>query len=460
MNIYELFKKGVDAKNQGRYMEANNIYEEIANIMQKENSVSVRDKASIIWEFARLNYIFGDYKITLGMYANAYNMLNALENKDLQDATFLERMANEYKFVKESLEYFEQDKLYPGYKEFRSRIDPFYKEHGDFDMILAEFLMTFFKSENMVFEKAKGTQITNNSFDLEFVNQNFELTINYEKERVEEGKFIHGTQIRIVKLVIRGEYQGKGLSVKLLNALYLFGQPNKETVWLGGVLNKSWCEYLVKRGMKVMVEASQTKGAYLKMLKLLPARNPKIKMWTIQKRAIVDRVLKTGSYQPINEKSKFVLENPELFELYQFMTNSFEKLNNIEVQGLIFGFLKSDGEKISSFTTYDEFKEFMMSKSNCIKTLWKKLLEDDVVVLELEYERTFNPIHIDANDFNYLIPPVMLVPPYDENAEEKLRRCIIEGKILKSPFPSYIIHAHAPYINKENIIKVHPIFDI
>ena len=80
--------------------------------------------------------------------------------------------------------------------------------------------------------------------------------------------------------------------------------------------------------------------------------------------------------------------------------------------------------------------------------------------MELNYEERFNPIFIDINDFQFLMPPIMLLPPYTKNSILRIRQDIVYGQTSVSEFPSNVMQAHLPYIEKENIVNVYPIFEI
>ena len=80
--------------------------------------------------------------------------------------------------------------------------------------------------------------------------------------------------------------------------------------------------------------------------------------------------------------------------------------------------------------------------------------------MELNYTESFNPIFIDINDFQFLMPPIMLLPPYTKESLLRIQRNIIQGQITVSEFPSNVIQAHLPYIKKENIVNAYQMFDV
>ena len=89
-------------------------------------------------------------------------------------------------------------------------------------------------------------------------------------------------------------------------------------------------------------------------------------------------------------------------------------------------------------------------KKDVVVYFWNKFKNDDSVILELEYQESFNPIFIDVNDFQFLMPPVDLHPllPYTNLDIDKLYESINKGVCISSKYPSYLIQAHLPYIKK------------
>lgn len=184
-----------------------------------------------------------------------------------------------------------------------------------------------------------------------------------------------------------------------------------------------------------------------------------MKYWTIQTNSVFDDIQSKGYYQPDFSKSRYLNLNNELNALYNVILESFNSINHINLPGIVFAFVKSDGNRISSFSSYEEFKTFMTSKKAVIDSLWKHL-KTDAVIAELDYEDDFNPIFIDINDFQFLMPPIMLMPPYTEESLDRILRDISLGQISHSEFPSYIIQAHLPYIRAKNLTNVYPFFDL
>ena len=66
------------------------------------------------------------------------------------------------------------------------------------------------------------------------------------------------------------------------------------------------------------------------------------KFWTIQKRENLKQIQETGMYIPKRQLREYVQGNEEMTELYDFITDSFNRLNDIEKE-------INDGKRTSTF---------------------------------------------------------------------------------------------------------------
>lgn len=185
-----------------------------------------------------------------------------------------------------------------------------------------------------------------------------------------------------------------------------------------------------------------------------------MKFWTIQTKDVLEIIQKEGIYRPDFSKSRYLGMNRELNDLYYFILQSFNSQNQKDLKGLIFAFARSDNKSIYPIGSIDEFKSFMESKKAVLGSFWKNLDQNNSIIMELNYEERFNPIFMDINDFQFLMPPIMLLPPYTKNSILRIQQDIVYGQTSVSEFPSNVMQAHLPYIEKENIVNVYPIFNI
>ena len=188
----------------------------------------------------------------------------------------------------------------------------------------------------------------------------------------------------------------------------------------------------------------------------------KVLFWTVQKLDVVTVLLQQGFYQPAFAYSDYVGENEKLSDLYGFMLNAYNRVNNTEYPGLIFTFLEGgeDGY-VYDFKSYELFRDFIRKHSLPIKSLWKNLASKNTVVMCIEREVSDkNLLLIDINDFQYMMPPVLQVPPYSEGFYNFLVQNIAVGNKVQSVNPSGVLQAHIPYIKAEEVVGLYPMFEL
>lgn len=83
---------------------------------------------------------------------------------------------------------------------------------------------------------------------------------------------------------------------------------------------------------------------------------------------------------------------------------------------------------------------------------------DDMYIIELSYNNSFNPVLLDYNDFQFLMPPVQVFPPFNKDDVGRIRNNIKSGRYFPSKIPSGIVQAHLPNISPNNIVNVYPMF--
>ena len=193
--------------------------------------------------------------------------------------------------------------------------------------------------------------------------------------------------------------------------------------------------------------------------------------WTIQSRIVLDILNCNGYYEPDfskssylerykNNNSEYDLYTPNM-NLYYTLLSFANQINNVNLKGLIFSFCKFERNHIIGFPNYKAFRYYISEKKNVIKSLWNILSQTDSVILELEFNKPYwNPLFIDINDYQYLMPPVIPWPPYSQDSEQKIYNNLSRGICCKSPLPSGICQAHLPYINFEMIRNIYDVFSI
>lgn len=185
-----------------------------------------------------------------------------------------------------------------------------------------------------------------------------------------------------------------------------------------------------------------------------------MKFWTIQDKRVLEIIQKQGFYLPDFARSTYLEKCEGLDELYSVILHSFNQINGLNLKGVVFAFTKCEEYWIKPIETFQEFQEFIKIKQPVIASLWRELSNENSVVMELDYEDNFNPIYIDINDFQFLMPPIMVLFPYTEESISRILKDIKMGQITVSELPSNVIQAHLPYIAKANVTNIYPIFEV
>ncbi|MBD5095331.1 MAG: hypothetical protein HDT26_13865 [Subdoligranulum sp.] len=180
----------------------------------------------------------------------------------------------------------------------------------------------------------------------------------------------------------------------------------------------------------------------------------------MQTTEVYQEVKEKGIYQPDFEKSFFTAEISALKELYDFTLKAFNHVNNTDLPGLIFGFCMSNETSIAPIPDYRTFYQMIKIARPAIESLWKKLLKRETsVIMELDYPDTFDGIFLDINDFQFLMPPIIVSYPYREEDVERICSEMMQGIAPVPVMPSGVTQVHAPFIRAENITAMYPMFE-
>lgn len=184
-----------------------------------------------------------------------------------------------------------------------------------------------------------------------------------------------------------------------------------------------------------------------------------MRLWTVQDRSILNIINNAGIYYPDFSKSMYPKEIPELSVLYDVTLQCFNQLNSTECSGLSFTFSVINDDQILPFPNYDYFKNYMIDHMGKIYSMWKHYLFRDSVILELDYsDDSFNPMFVDINDYQYIMPPVIQLPEYGPEAKDIILKSMATGRPVVSPCPSGIAQGHVPLIGEDNVVNVYSMF--
>ncbi|MCR5012481.1 MAG: sel1 repeat family protein [Lachnospiraceae bacterium] len=186
--------------------------------------------------------------------------------------------------------------------------------------------------------------------------------------------------------------------------------------------------------------------------------------WTIQKSAIIDKIMEEGEYWPDFNKSDFFSGTKQASQKRDFydLTNALFIRNNggKKVEGLVFAFRAYDPESDMKITEIEQFQKFISNKD--IDHSWSTFLRKGCEILLIEKEMDFNPLYMDYNDYSVLIPPLTnITDVYDMKDFERIVAEMYYGEVsTPSPYPLNLIQALLPCIKKEDIIGRFPLFEL
>ena len=183
-------------------------------------------------------------------------------------------------------------------------------------------------------------------------------------------------------------------------------------------------------------------------------------VWTVQKRAALNTCLTYDYFCPDFEKSDYLSRIPNLKYLYDMLLEAYNNMNSETLKGLVFSFCLEENGRISSFTNYEQFKWYITQNRSVVQSLWKSFEAMDCVILKLRLRQTNNPLYIDFNNFQLLMPPITILPPYTEDYFKNLVDKWTSGQYVKGILNSGLVQAHLPALVKEDLLGVYPMFTI
>lgn len=189
-----------------------------------------------------------------------------------------------------------------------------------------------------------------------------------------------------------------------------------------------------------------------------------MKFWTIQSKEVMDIIESENAYYPDFSKSRYVLNKKPMNSLYSFVLNSFNSVNHESYKGVVFSFVKLNNNGIVAFKSSNEFSSYIKQKKNIVGQTWSCFSRNSKI-LEIDLIDDFNPLYIDFNDYQIIMPidPITEILYGNPGGEYKdiLMSNLQNGIFQMTPnYACGLIQAHLPYIKKENIVNVYPLFKI
>ena len=214
-----------------------------------------------------------------------------------------------------------------------------------------------------------------------------------------------------------------------------------------------------------------------------------MKFWTIQHKNVLEHILQEDIYTPNFNYSPLAQKIPELTSLLDLLLRSYivTNLDRVErrledpvmydmqdpksislleshreilpgVSGLVFGFAASaEPRRLRSIDSFSELRDHLRKNRHAAYSLLRNLITEDNVLLELEhYPRFLNPLPIDLNDYQALMPPPTMMYPYSKDTLHNILSNLMIGHFYPSPMPSHIVQVHLPYISSGHLVSSRP----
>ncbi len=186
-----------------------------------------------------------------------------------------------------------------------------------------------------------------------------------------------------------------------------------------------------------------------------------MKYWTVQSQAVLKIIEDEGVYHPKFAMSQYYKNNREI---YNFMLKSFNSINKLNCEGLVFAFCVSNKDVIYPIANIDGFRYFINKNKEKIIYLWDTFIKKDCKILELEMAFKFNDLALPFNDFQFIMPsPVneLLFDPNEYQVQCELIMSNIKKGIIMSSGAEYdLIQSHLPYISKSDVKNVYELFSL
>ena len=179
-----------------------------------------------------------------------------------------------------------------------------------------------------------------------------------------------------------------------------------------------------------------------------------MKFWTIQSKEVMDIIDNEGIYYPDNHKSRYAVQSKEYKAFYDWLVNAYNEINKSNYKGLVYVFSEASANTIRKISSYNTFQEIIRRHKDIVWGIWK-CFSKNYKVIELDFNENLNPLFIDINDFQVIMPPLLPMPEITY-----IKRALSQGKLIKTQYSCNLIQAHVPYINKKDITNVYPLFEI
>lgn len=107
---------------------------------------------------------------------------------------------------------------------------------------------------------------------------------------------------------------------------------------------------------------------------------------------------------------------------------------------------------------FEEFRDFLAKHLFAIDSLWQGLAKDSVILKVAMPPGDY--CAIDVNSWQFLMPPVIIMPPFSKDDPRLLREDMLrKNVIIGGPLASEIYQVTLPYISEEDLVETHDMID-
>lgn len=134
-----------------------------------------------------------------------------------------------------------------------------------FDKEIIDYLLDVFKKMEIINISVNSYVAAQDVYKIRFENDEIVLQFYYRKEQPD-----CEAQVNITNILIKGNYKGKGISKKIINSLIDYcDNHGTMTLLIYDLINRSWCQYLLNKGGRLLQHETFDEGAIVHLPKKL-----------------------------------------------------------------------------------------------------------------------------------------------------------------------------------------------
>lgn len=134
-----------------------------------------------------------------------------------------------------------------------------------FDKEIIDYLLDVFQKMKIINVSVNSYVAAQDVYEIRFENDEIVLQFYYRKEQPD-----CEAQVNITNILIQGNYKGKGISKKIINSLIDYcDNHGTMALLICDLINRSWCQYLLNKGGRLLQAETLYEGAIVHLPKKL-----------------------------------------------------------------------------------------------------------------------------------------------------------------------------------------------